>query len=688
MVRGMTTGSERAESRLVLDAIERQAGRAERRLRIQRAVAWAAKSLAAGLVAAAVILVLRKTGLASERVGRIGLALCAVQVLAVAALAYTRSLPRRAGAVALDRFHGLADRLSSALSFGELPGAERTPFMLAAIDDAVAHAGKVDPRRAVPMAVPAEWPFLLLLVFCVGGIGLFEIRRHQPIYGVKTIDAVDVTADDLDAMREFLREIDQRMQTDEAKAATQEFNQLIEDLANKRLDRTEAFRKMQQLEDKLLSGREADSKALEEALKKMGEEMKKSEMTTPAGEALENKNLSDAEKALHDLAKKLREQGKGVDKAQLEKMREALRKAGEDQAKRAEALNNKREELKQDLLKQKQKMGDAGQTEQEKSLLQKKERELERLDRESEQQQKTQRELDRLDRELQKAAEDLMKDMGMSAQDLDNAAQDINRMAKEEMTQEEKEQLRQKLQELREMMRQQSQGGQGQMSRLRTFQQKAQGKGGQGQQGKGQGQGQGQGQEGQGQEGQGQEGQGQGQGQQAGNGQGQGPGQKGAGQGQGQGQGGGETWILGPNGEKILMISASKGQGQGQGQGGQGGQGGQANKGPGWGTGHDNNVQGGATNPKVGVQDTQIQGNDTGQGGSRSEVILGAAERGFASRGYQKVYREYHTVAEEALNKDEIPGGYRFYVRRYFQLIRPREEGGGAAPAPAPPAGP
>jgi hypothetical protein len=669
---------------LLLTAIERQARHAERRLRTQRALAWAAKAVATGLVAAAVILVLRKTGLASERVGRIGLLLAAAQVVVVAAVAYTRALPRRAGAVALDRFHGLADRLSSALSFGELPGAERTPFMLAAIDDAVAHAGKVDPKRAVPMAVPPEWPFLLLLVGGVAAISLFEIRKHQPIYSAKTIDAVDVTADDLDAMREFLREIDQRMQTDEAKAATQEFNQLIEDLANKRLDRTEAFRKMQQLEDKLMQGREADAKALEEALKKMGEELKKSELTKPAGEALENKNLTDAEKAMHDLAKKLREGGKGVDKAQLEKMREALKKAGEDQAKRAEALNNKREELKQDLLKQKQKQGDAGQNEQEKSLLQKKERELERLDRESEQQQKTQRELDRLDRELQKAAEDLMKDMGMSAQDLDNAAQDINRMAKQEMTQEEKEQLRQKLQELREMMRQQSQGGQGQMSRLRMFQQKAQGKGGQQGQGQGQGGQQGQGQEGEGQEGQGQ--QGQGQGQQAGGsspGQGQGQGQ-GQGKGQGQGQGGGETWILGPNGEKILMISASKGQG---GQGGQpGGQGGQGQKGPGWGTGHDNNVQGGATNPKVGVQDTQVQGNDTGQGGSRSEVILGAAERGFASRGYQKVYREYHTVAEEALNKDEIPGGYRFYVRRYFQLIRPREEGGGAAPAPPVPA--
>jgi hypothetical protein len=84
-------------------------------------------------------------------------------------------------------------------------------------------------------------------------------------------------------------------------------------------------------------------------------------------------------------------------------------------------------------------------------------------------------------------------------------------------------------------------------------------------------------------------------------------------------------------------------------------------------------VQGQAHSIKSGTEDTQVAGQDTGQGSSRSEVIQGAAERGFTSRGYQKVYREYHTVAEEALAKDEIPGGYRSYVRRYFELIRPRE---------------
>jgi hypothetical protein len=133
---------------------------------------------------------------------------------------------------------------------------------------------------------------------------------------------------------------------------------------------------------------------------------------------------------------------------------------------------------------------------------------------------------------------------------------------------------------------------------------------------------------------------------------------------------------VGPNGEKLLMLSKGHGQGgsmPGSGQGGQGGQG-QGQPGRGWGEGHDPHEQGGATNPKMGTEDTQVQGADTGQGGSRSQVILGAAERGFSSRGYKKVYTEYHQVAEESLAKDDIPGGYRFYVKRYFQLIRPRED--------------
>ena len=672
-------------------ALSLPAGRAERRIRLGRAIEIGTSAACFALFAIAVVLVLRKTGHVRELPARVAMGVSLLGALVAAVVAYLRPLAERAGAVALDRHHGLADRISSALSFAELPKAERTDFMDLAIEDGVRAAASVDPRRAVPLRSPRDLGVAIGMLVATACIALFEVRQHIPVLAAKTIDAVDVTADDLDAMREFLREQERQSQSEEAKAATQEFNQLIQDLAERRLDRTEAFRRMQALEDKLLEGREADKKALEDALQKIGEELKKAELTKPAGEALDSKNLQKGADELKKLAEKLREKGASLDKSQLDKMREALKQAATDNATRQQALAQRREELQKDLLREKQKQAekDGGASEEERSLLQKKERELERLQREDEQTQAAGRQLDRLDRELAQAAEDLMRDLGATEKDLEQSAEDINRMAREEMTQEEKEQMKEKLDELRELLRQQGQDGSKQMVRLRRFQSRAHGQRGQGQGQQGQGQ-QGQGQEGEGQEGQqGQNGQGQqGQGQQGEGQQGQGqqgqgqpgqgtPGGAGSGQGQrGQGQGSqGETWVLGPNGEKILMMSQSQGQGQGQGQGS--GQNGGEGHGPGqphgWGTGHDEHLQGAATTAKGGTEDTQVEGQDTGQGASRSEVIQGAAERGFSSRGYTKVYREYHAVAEEALVKDEIPGGYRFYVRRYFQLIRPRE---------------
>jgi len=459
-----------------LHDIVKVAGRAERRIRFVRALTWGTTALCVGLTGAALTLALRKTDHLAEKTARGLLAAEGLAVLAVASAGWMRRLPDRAGAIALDRHHGLKDRLASALSFGEQK--DRTPFMDAAIDDALAVVHTVQPRKAVPLKAPRDLAIAAVLAAGVTAIALFEVREHRPAISQKTIDPVEVTADDLDAMRDFLKDQEQKNQSDEAKEATKEFNQLIEDMAAKRLDRTEAFRRMQALEDKLLEGREVDHKQLEEAMEKIGEELKKSDLSKPAGEALDTKNLTNAEKELRDLAKKLREQGSSVDKAQLDKLREALKTASQDADKRKDALEKARDAAKQDLLQQKQKMGDAGpQTDEEKSLLEKKERELERLDREEKEAEQTQRQLDRLDRDLAQAAEDLMKDLGLSAQDLENGAEDINRMSQDEMTQQEKEELKQKLDELREMLRQQGQGGQQQMARLQRFQQRAHGQG-------------------------------------------------------------------------------------------------------------------------------------------------------------------------------------------------------------------
>jgi hypothetical protein len=92
-----------------------------------------------------------------------------------------------------------------------------------------------------------------------------------------------------------------------------------------------------------------------------------------------------------------------------------------------------------------------------------------------------------------------------------------------------------------------------------------------------------------------------------------------------------------------------------------------------YGSGHDPNVAGDPSKLEGKTQDVTAAGVDSGQGAASAEVIYGAAERGFVGKGYQQVFTDYETVAEQVMEKDEIPPGYRFYVRRYFQLIRPRD---------------
>ncbi|HLM72558.1 MAG TPA: hypothetical protein VK459_07700, partial [Polyangiaceae bacterium] len=567
----------------------------------------------------------------------------ALVVLAVV-VALIRKLPPRAGTLALDRHHNLHDRLTNALAFSALPKEQRTALMEVAIDDACEHGAGLKPGKASPIGFPRDFGVSLAVAAGVAAVALLEVRvprREVPM--AATIDALVMSEDDLEIFREAAKELAKEDQNPEMKAAVDQFNQLIEDIANKRLDRTEAFRRMEAIERELLTGAEADLKALEDALKETGLELKKSDLAKKVGESLEKKDLEKTKKELKDLANQLRDKKKKPSKAEIEKLKQALAKAAAQRKEALAAINEKRAELREELLQKKNKKqqeqdGGPKKDDEEEKLLKKKERELERLDREAEQKERTGRQLDKLDRELAKAAEDLMRDLGMSAEDLEQAAEDLNRMQQEEMSQKEKEELRQRLQELRELLRQQGQGGKQQLARLLKFGKRARG--------------------GQGQQGQGQQGQGQGQ------------------------QGQGQQWVIGPGGKKVLVPGGGgqqPGEGQGQGQQGQGqgqGQGQDGNgsgQGKGVGSGRGGEVAGNRTDPKMGTTDVQAQAVDTQEGPSNSEVILSAAERGFKGKPYKKVYTDYRTVAEQQINKDKIPDGYRFYVHRYFQLIRPRE---------------
>ncbi len=391
--------------------------------------------------------------------------------------AWFAARPGHIGALALDRHHELHDRITSALAFSEIPTEERTPLMEAAIEDALATAQELKPRRAAPFHLPRELPVVALLVVGLVGIAFLEVRTTRLLPPDKSFDPLVMSPDDIELFKDMAKDLEQKSQDPEVQTAVRKFNQLIEDIAARRLDRTEAFKRMEELERQLMKGADADREALEESLKNLAQELEKADLSKPLAEQLKQKNLPDAEKALKELAERLKDKKNPPSKAQLQKLRDAVKKASEKNDERLKRLDQERkrlEEEKKSLLKKKNEQ-DGGLSDKDKSLLKKKDRELERLDREKDKAQRGKRQLSKLDRELAKAAEDLMKEMGASAEDFENAAEDLNRMAEEEMTEQEKEELRRRLQELRELMRQQGKSGKERMQRLMKFGQRARG---------------------------------------------------------------------------------------------------------------------------------------------------------------------------------------------------------------------
>ena len=587
------------------------------------------------VVALTAVKALRLDGAVQFRLLLLGLVPALVVVLSAARVALARRAPF-AGSIALDEFHGFHDRVTSALAFSGVPEAERTPLMQAAIEDGSALAAQLDPRRAVPIPIPRELAVVSVLLLGLCALSVLEVRYYRQVPPPTSFEPMVMSADDIELFRDVAKELQAKNDDPNALVAVRRFNQLVEDIAEHRLDRHEVFQRMGELERDLKDNLELDRDARDEGLKGLARELEKSGLTKAAATALDENRLPDAEKALRELAEKLKKKEGRPSAAELDKLRQALEKASRSNEERAKSIDQRRRELEEEhksLLKKKGEKPDAGATPDADKKLADNERRLEHLDREKNRAERAQKQMSELDKQLAQAARDLMHDAGQSAQDLEQGAQDINRMAKQETSEEQKKELLRKLQEMRELMRQQGKGGKDQMQRLQKFGQRARGQSGAGR------------------------------------------GQPGDSQGEGQ-QGGKKDGPLrlgsGPGSVPIDVPVPQSGTGQGQ-SGDKPGSGTEPGAGPGYGSGHDSKLAGDATDLKGKTTDVTAAGADTGQGAASSQVIYGAAERGFVGRGYKQVFTDYQTVAEQALSQDEIPSGYRFYVRRYFQLIRPRD---------------
>ena len=177
-------------------------------------------TLAVSLVAVALALTLAKVWPGFPREGLRDVV--AGALLAVVARTIGRSarrLPRFAGALALDVYHGFSDRLTSALSFAGLPAERRTPLMDAAIDDACQRTDHLSPRKAAPFFWPRDLVAAIGLAAGVAFLAILQVRRAVPLSQVKTIQPVVLSADDIDLFREVGKKLAETDKTPEVLAA-------------------------------------------------------------------------------------------------------------------------------------------------------------------------------------------------------------------------------------------------------------------------------------------------------------------------------------------------------------------------------------------------------------------------------------------------------------------------------------
>ncbi|MFO0602915.1 MAG: hypothetical protein U0324_07055 [Polyangiales bacterium] len=648
--------------------------RARRRLRALRALRGAVEFALWGAALAVLALLAARLGMLPARRAKAAFAFALAIPLVGALAAALRRVPALLAAQLLDRHYGLHDRLSSALEFRARPAAERTPWMEAAIADAAetVRTRTIDPRPALRWVWPDEARAVAGMLVLLALVAAAEFRVARVVEAPRptrpaVADPLVLEDDDLAAFRELSRELERNARTAASRDALRDFGRFLDDVESRRLERQDAYRRLAALQQRLDAARREDQEARRAALAEVGQRLE-SELTRDVSSALRQGDTERARDAMRQLAERMRGDQRMSDQ-QRRDLQRALQQAGEQRDR--DELRRQVEQARRDVEQMLQRQRERQLTRNEQDVLRQRQRQQELLQRESEQQQSARREVERLQRELSQAAQDLMRDLGVSAQDLERGAEELSRMQDEQQSQQSMEELRQRLQELREQMRQQNgQNGQQQRARLARFFRSAGGRAGgqRGQQGQ-QGQQQGQGQQGQGQQGQGQAGR---QGQQGQQGGGQGQGGMGMEQGQG-GQPGGQTLVLRPGtGGSISVPMGGTGGQQGSGQ--QGGQGQQGPQGNGAGVGHEENARGAAVDAARATQTVQVHGQQTGNGPSRSQVIRTAAADGFASAPYRQVYSPYWDRAREALHQGEVPAGYRSYVRRYFQLIRPRDE--------------
>ncbi len=675
-----------------MKSIEGLVQRFERRLRLQRIVTGVVEGGALGLMIAGLSIAAVRTGWADPVMLWFALSSALICTAAGALIRGSQPIDTVAAAQQIDRTHGLHDRLSTAISLArrDVLGDDDRAFVSAQLQDALRHVDGVDPRRAAPWKRPPDLFLLGLAGLAVLSIGLLPVPDHeQPLpetfaatYG-QVLDGATL-AMERDRLNELRRRLDE-LPDDKAEAIADEIEALLDAVENRQISEREFLEQIEALlqdhfgDDSDARELETLAQALAEAAldsrsehdEALGEDLPELEQ---AMEALEEGDFQAASEALAELADRI--DTEGIDPDDAERLADFLETFAENLDSRDERLQELFEEHRdtfEELAEQFD--NDGGMDEQ---LLEDARQQAENAqqERDAYNESDARRQLEQLSRELEQTAEELRDQAEQDRQDgddgqdgqpdggderegpaqahedapddaeriepgqsddgdndrpdyrneigrqLDDVSRQLEEMDRQKQRQQQREQARRQLEEMRESMSRSggdSEQDQRRGEQMEDYMDRARGE-----------------------------------------------------QQEGESQSGG-----GDDGEEGLDQIAD-GQGDSPHDGGEGGEDGQGADAAGSGGPEDDDGllddgDGSGDDIEFAHRDEQLSGTEGEEGPTRSEIIRSASEEGFATVDYQDVYADYEAIAEEVMEREDVPDGYRYYIKRYFQLIRPAQ---------------
>ena len=592
--------------------------------------------------------------------------LTAVPVPAILGWALLRPRSLRATARKIDEHYGLEDQLGSAyelrthqprgVSGDDQRTAEIVRILTARGEEL---ASDLDPRPVVPLRVPGPRALDAIALACTAAALLVPRpsassmqtwTRHLQLPVVEPGARSELDLALADPLRQSLRDLSRDDEDEAAKAAAQML-EILERLESGELDRAAAFEELLRLEELLARAEEElqaqqqeDPSTLAEAMRELAEALQEHEITQEAGEKFEHSRPEEAQAALDEAAEQAEEAGGAEDEAMRKAMQQAERRL-DQAAKQASDTAKQLDEAERRLRREQKKNADDQDPEERERRLKKMQERVEELRRKHEREMAAQRRLEQLRRNAADAAK-----KGQSAGQRKRSVQKLSRGAAEALRNARQasrmRQAQDAVQEAKTFVRRAGKQGEGANRRRQQFRKFSKAAQGQGKDGKGKGkgdkgdttllvegevgegppqmmfEGDGEGQDGQGQDGQGQDGQGQGQ---------DGQGQDGQGQ---DGQG------ISPGGDGIGQGSVDP-------------------------QGEDSSIDANHKNVHVRTRE--------GRGVSRAEIIRQSSQEGFATEAYRDMYIDYRSFAQSALDNEALPPAKRRTVKRYYQLIQPRD---------------